>query len=223
MSGTAGEARPARGGLRAARCGAAAVGVGGGCDTRRVGETSGVDRWRSKVAAVLPPARARTHADLVDARAVPGAVAGTTIDETLLALVNAEIGQRLDGQRAVINELDTKAGSLVAAGIALVGYLLAEQGGALVVVALVAHAAVIATGLFALGVRRWHQAPTPELLVRTLTVPTAAAYTAIIRAKVDALHANGTSVGAKADWVKISTWLLVVAIVFTALSAARGE
>ncbi|MDT0276650.1 hypothetical protein [Blastococcus goldschmidtiae] len=180
-----------------------------------------IARWRSAAASWLPPPRSPSpdgHPSTGQIDDLPDDEQLKTFDEATLALLNDEVGRRLDGQHTDLTQLDAKAGSLVAASIAASGFLLLGDQTWLTRLAAAAHVVVLLLGLASLAVRTWQQAPTPDVLLRLESTSPNQAYARIVRAKVTAFDRNVDNGAAKADWVKICTWALVLAFVLTVVS-----
>lgn len=179
-----------------------------------------IERCRRALADRLPPRRLgdADDEDALDEGKLDQQALGA-VEQEVLELLNQEVGHRLDAQHNLITQLDTKAGSLVAAGVAVAGYLLSRQQTPLTVLAIAADVLVVILGLSSLGVRSWQNAPSPTRLLQLETAGARVALDLVIRSKVTAFSRNGENMRAKSDWVKICTWCLAGALVLTSVAA----
>ena len=176
---------------------------------------------RQRIADRLPPVR--RHGPGPAERGTRGTIAPRDSpkppgDRELLLTLNAEMNRRLDEQWSTVNQLDTKAGLLLTLALTVAGIVLTGHRTPLSFVTLAACVVAIWLNLNCLSVRPWSNAPAPDILVGLEETDPARTYDGLIRAKVASFDLNQQQLARKADWLKISTWWMLLPMVLAAAS-----
>ena len=184
---------------------------------------AGPDRTlRRRVADWLPPRRRPASAPerAVRDRGKPrsdGGSDGGTADAVpeFLPVISGELDRRLDRQWDSVGQLDTKAGVLVTLVLAAAGLVLGGPHTAVSYAALLTLAAALVPALTCLSVRRWRSGLPTADLVRLGAADPDRSFRALIVAKAESVDLNQATLEQKADWLKITTWWLLVPLLLT--------